>query len=88
EDNGIGIAENHQSAIFQIFHRLSPKDQVGGEGLGLSVVKRIVERNEGDIRVESSPQEGSRFIVTMPAPPEGSTSFNNTQEVHLGSTIK
>ncbi|MCA8944640.1 MAG: PAS domain S-box protein, partial [Planctomycetes bacterium] len=88
EDNGIGTAENHQSAIFQIFHRLSPKDQVGGEGLGLSVVKRIVERNEGDIRVESSPQEGSRFIVTMPAPPEGSTSFNNTQEVHLGSTIK
>lgn len=88
EDNGIGIAENHQAAIFEIFHRLSPKDQIGGEGLGLSVVKRIVERNEGDIRVESSPQEGSRFIVTMPAPPEGSTSFNNTEEVHLGSTIK
>ncbi len=68
-DNGIGIAENHLGVIFEVFHRLNPKDGVDGDGLGLAAVRRILELNGGDIRVESERGKGSRFIVTVPAPP-------------------
>lgn len=67
EDNGVGIAEDHQAQVFEIFHRLNPGGSVAGEGLGLSVVRRIVDRHDGDVRVESEPGKGSRFIVTLPA---------------------
>ncbi|MCA8919289.1 MAG: PAS domain S-box protein [Planctomycetes bacterium] len=80
-DNGLGIAEDHQNAIFEIFHRLSPKDAAGGEGLGLSVVKRIVERNNGGVRVESKLGEGSRFIVTLPAVPGIASKVNTIEKV-------
>ena len=65
-DNGIGIAENHQANIFELFHRLNPGDE-GGEGLGLTAVKQILGRLEGDIRVESQPGIGSVFSVALPA---------------------
>lgn len=65
-DNGIGIAENHQANIFELFHRLNPGDE-GGEGLGLTAVKQILGRLEGDIRVESQPGSGSVFSVALPA---------------------
>ena len=66
EDNGIGIADNHQANIFELFHRLNPADE-GGEGLGLTAVKQILGRLDGDIRVESQPGLGSVFIVALPA---------------------
>lgn len=68
EDNGIGIAPAHQAKIFEIFHRLEPS--VGsGEGLGLTIVQRIVERHGGRVWVESKPAEGSRFHVALPRAP-------------------
>ncbi len=66
QDNGIGIAADHQKQVFEIFHRLAPDGAVPGEGLGLSVVKRIVDRHEGDIRLVSQPAVGSRFTVFLP----------------------
>jgi signal transduction histidine kinase len=66
EDNGIGIAENHQANIFELFHQLNPGSE-DGEGLGLTAVKQILGRLDGDIRVESQPGIGSVFIVTLPA---------------------
>ncbi len=65
EDNGIGIAPAHQERIFEIFHRLDP-DRCEGDGLGLTIVKRIVGRLEGSIRVESEAGSGTRFYVSMP----------------------
>jgi signal transduction histidine kinase len=65
-DNGIGIAANHQSNIFELFHRLNPVDGEG-EGLGLTAVKQILSRLDGDIQVESQPGNGSVFIVALPA---------------------
>ncbi|MGE0087709.1 MAG: ATP-binding protein [Desulfococcaceae bacterium] len=64
EDSGIGIAEEYHSRIFEIFSRLDTK--MPGEGLGLSIIRKILEKHEGSIRVESAPGAGSRFYVSVP----------------------
>lgn len=65
EDNGIGIASEHQKQIFHIFHKLDP--DMTGEGLGLAIVQRIVERHSGKIWLESEKGKGSRFYVALPS---------------------
>ncbi len=65
-DNGIGIDGNHQANIFELFHRLNPADGEG-EGLGLTAVKQILGRLDGDIQVDSQPGNGSVFIVALPS---------------------
>lgn len=67
EDNGIGIAPEYRERIFEVFHRLNPRDAVGGEGLGLTIVTRALDRMNGSIRLESTLNKGSRFFVSLPA---------------------
>jgi PAS domain S-box-containing protein len=65
EDNGVGIAEEHQQSIFQVFHRLNPQKGTG-DGLGLTIVRRVMDRHNGRIWVESAPNQGSTFYVAFP----------------------
>lgn len=72
KDNGLGIPKVAQDKVFQIFQRLHP-NAAPGEGLGLTLVRRIIERHGGSIWVESTQGEGSTFFVELPEQP-GDTS--------------
>ena len=63
-DNGLGIAQEYQPRIFELFHRLDPKS-TPGEGMGLTIAQRILERQQGRIWVESKAGEGATLIVTV-----------------------
>ncbi|MFW5831131.1 MAG: ATP-binding protein [Prolixibacteraceae bacterium] len=64
EDNGIGISENYQKKVFELFQKLDPKKP--GIGLGMNIVKQIVEKHNGDIQLESELGKGTKFIVFLP----------------------
>ena len=66
EDNGIGIPKDHITSVFEIFRRLDPEG-TEGEGLGLSLVSKILSRNNGKIWVESEYGVGSKFFVSLPS---------------------
>ncbi len=68
EDNGVGIAPEYQTQIFAPFKRLHGADRPGS-GIGLAVCKRIVERYQGRIWVESQVDQGSTFFFTLPKNP-------------------
>ncbi|MFH1153666.1 MAG: DUF3365 domain-containing protein [Pseudomonadota bacterium] len=64
EDNGIGIEKGHQPKIFEIFHQLNPDSE--GQGLGLNIVSKILDRHDGKVWVESEPGQYSRFYLALP----------------------
>jgi len=66
KDNGLGIDKQYHENIFMIFQRVYPKDAYEGTGVGLSVCKRIVERHNGQIWVESELGKGATFYFTIP----------------------
>jgi signal transduction histidine kinase len=68
-DNGPGIAPEYHARIWVIFQTLRARDEVEGTGIGLSVVKKIVETRGGSVRVESAVGQGATFFFTWPRSP-------------------
>lgn len=64
-DNGIGVAEHEQGKIFELFSRATVSDEFEGTGVGLAIVKRIVEKHNGNIWLNSEPGKGSVFFVSF-----------------------
>ena len=79
-DNGLGIPSHATERLFQVFQRLHP-EQAEGEGMGLAIVKRIVERHGGHIWAESIEGAGSTFHFTLPA-------IENGQDPTAGKALK
>jgi len=71
-DNGIGFNEKYLDKIFAIFQRLHSREEYEGTGIGLAIVKKIIERHNGMITAKSREGEGAAFIIVLP--------INNTTE--------
>ena len=65
-DDGPGIAPEYHERIFEMFQTLQPRDQIEGSGIGLAIVKKLVESQGGHIVVKSDIDQGARFIFTWP----------------------
>ena len=64
-DNGIGIAPENLASIFAVFHRLHTRTEYPGNGIGLSICKKIIERHGGTIWAESQVGHGCKFKFTL-----------------------
>lgn len=66
KDNGIGFEEEFARKIFEAFQRLHSKSEFGGTGIGLAIVKKVIENHHGVVDAQSSPGAGSTFHVYLP----------------------
>lgn len=66
QDNGIGIEQQHQSRVFELFHRVSHHDSANSSGIGLAHCKKIIEQHRGTITIKSKKGEGCTFIISFP----------------------
>jgi light-regulated signal transduction histidine kinase (bacteriophytochrome) len=66
KDNGVGFEQSHAEKIFTIFQRLHKKTEYEGTGIGLSLVKKVVNNHNGEVRAVSASGQGAAFHVILP----------------------
>ena len=79
EDNGIGFDEKFSDRIFSPFERLHNQRKYSGTGIGLAICRKIAERHGGGISVQSTPGQGSRFLISLPLR-QSETAWENPPE--------
>ena len=67
EDNARGIRENEKDRVLQLFYRAANSNGIPGDGLGLTIVQRIIEQHSGQLHLESEEGKGTRFIIRLPS---------------------
>lgn len=65
QDNGIGISDRNQEKVWHVFYRVNPNSPKKGEGIGLSIVKQIIEKHMGRISLESKTGSGTTFFIEL-----------------------
>jgi two-component system sensor histidine kinase SenX3 len=85
-DQGIGIPPDELDRIFERFYRVDPARHrsTGGTGLGLAIVKHVAASHGGEVRVWSSPGEGSSFTLTLPRQQDEVTQDSRTDRTETG----
>jgi len=89
-DTGIGIAQEEQERLFKPFEQLdgSARREYEGTGLGLAMVKRLVDLHSGSVAVESHPGSGSRFMVFLPVKPRAHPVDDNPRRIADGAAVR
>ena len=67
EDNGIGFEQEYSARIFEVFQRLHSNRDYAGTGIGLAIVKKIIENHGGRIFAKGEPGRGARFDIYLPS---------------------
>ena len=81
KDNGIGFEPHFSERIFEVFQKLHSKDEFAGMGIGLAIVKKIVDNHNGIIIATSEIKQGATFDIYIPAAPESSSSRSSSENL-------